>query len=89
MSEAFARGRASCQNQDLRDYRIFRIYPARVRIRLGGISVVAKWIYGSMNLVRIRIYGVIGFSGFVRRAFVFVLAGFPLWRKAQDRRAKS
>ena len=38
-------GRVSCPNQDLRDYRIFRIRPARVfggqaliRIRLGGIS---------------------------------------------------
>jgi len=38
-------GRVSCQNQDSRDYRIFRIRPARafngqalIRIRLDGIS---------------------------------------------------
>ena len=43
------RRRASRQNQDLRDYRIFRILPTRVfdgralvRIRLGGIPVTAK-----------------------------------------------
>jgi len=37
-----------CQNQDLRDYRIFRIRPARV-------------------FVRIRISGIMGFSGFYPR----------------------
>ena len=43
-------------------------------------------------LVRIRIYGIIGFSGFSRRAFsagkrssIFVLAGFPVMAKSASR----
>ena len=36
-----ALGRASCQNQDLRDYRIFRILPAR--LRLAGARPYSSW----------------------------------------------
>ena len=66
---------AHCQNQDLQDYRIFRIRQARVfstgarpsTLILAGFSVVARRAIGK-RLVRIRIYGITGFSGFVRRA---------------------
>ena len=47
------------------------------------------------HLVRIRIYGIIGFSGFSRRASLMgerlsaiVLAGFLLWRKARVGRSE-
>jgi len=50
---------------------------------------------GGRFLVRIRIYGIIGFTGFARRAsltgkrsYLFVLAEFAVMRKAQARRSE-
>ena len=55
--------------------------------------MLVKFSAGAAHLVRIRIYGIIGFSGFFRRAssickriqalILFVLAGFPVTAKRQ------
>jgi len=53
---------------------------------LGEIGEMAGW---AAAFIRIRIYGIIGFSGFVRRVFArqaplpIRLGWIPLWRKAR------
>ena len=46
LSHKWLAGAASCQNQDLRDYRIFRILPARVFKRQALIRVCLGGIFG-------------------------------------------
>ena len=98
-----------CQNQDLRDYRIFRILPARLRLASAWACLSESGFAGLLDshdftvssvigerlraFVRIRICGIIGFSGFYRlvcdwRALIRIHAwrNLRLWRKAQARR---
>ena len=61
-------GHGFCQNQDLRDYRIFRIlFGARPHPSWRGFLLCEKRGLGGERFVRIRIYGIIGFSGFFGR----------------------
>ena len=53
-----------CQNQDLLDYRIFRILPAARVFNLTPSFPRKRESRGRRIFVRIRICGIIGFSGF-------------------------